>query len=99
MEKTIREIIRNCKPTPENKQLLERAEFLISRIETEKGKQKEWELESNQIKKRITEINKELISKGITKGRQEKIWGDWLCWCATNKLDPYTGRGGEDTNE
>ena len=99
MEKTIREIIRDCKPTPENKQLLERAEFLISRIETEKTKQKEWELESNQIKKRITEINKELISKGITKGRQEKIWGDWLCWCATNKLDPYTGRGGEDTNE
>ena len=99
MKKTIREIIRDCKPTPENKQLLERAEFLISRIETEKGKQKEWELESNQIKKRITEINKELISKGITKGRQEKIWGDWLCWCATNKLDPYTGRGGEDTNE
>ena len=92
MEKTIREIIRNCKPTPENKQLLERAEFLISRIETEKTKQKEWELESNQIEKRVNEINKELISKGITKGRQDKTWSDWLNYCSANNLDCYTNR-------
>ena len=90
MKKTIREIIRDCKPTPENKQLLERAYYLINEIEGEKGKQKEWKLESNQIKKRITEINKELIGKGITKGRQDKMWGDWLNYCGANGLDCYT---------
>ena len=93
MKKTIREIIRDCKPTPENKQLLERANYLINEIEGEKGKQKEWKLESNQIKKRITEINKELIGKGITKERQDKMWGDWLIWCAANGLNPYTNEG------
>jgi len=99
MEKTIREIIRNCKPTPENKQLLGRAKFLINEIEGERIKQKAWKKELNTIEKRVTEINKELIGEGITKGRQGKTWGDWLTYCATNGFDPYTGRGGEDINE
>ena len=89
MEKTIREIIRNCKPTPENKQLLERAEFLIDEIEGERIKQKTWKEELNTIKGRVNEINKELIGKGITKGRQDKTWGEWLTYCATNGFDPY----------
>jgi len=92
-------IVRDCKPTPENKQLLERANYLINEIEGERIKQKVWKKELNTIEGRVNEINKELISKGITKGRQDKTWGDWLCWCATNRLDPYTGRGGEDINE
>ncbi len=35
-------IVRDCKPTPENKQLLERAYYLINEIEGEKKKQKVW---------------------------------------------------------
>ena len=92
MKKTIREIIRDCKPTPENKQLLERANYLINEIEEERTKQKVWKKELNTIEGRINEINKELISKGITKGRQEKTWGEWLTYCSANNLDCYTNR-------
>jgi hypothetical protein len=93
MKKTIREIIRDCKPTPENKQLLERAEFLIDEIEGERAKQEIWKEELNIIEGRVSVINKELIGKGITKGRQDKMWGDWLIWCAANGLNPYTNEG------
>ena len=94
MEKTIREIIRNCKPTPENKQLLGRANYLINKIEEERTKQKTWKEELNTIKGRVNEINKELIGKGITKGRQDKTWGEWLNYCSANNLDCFY-RGGE----
>ena len=82
-------IVRDCKPTPENKQLLERAYYLINEIEGEKKKQKVWKKELNTIEGRVNEINKELIGEGITKGRQDKTWGDHLNYCARNDTDVY----------
>ncbi|MBA7554878.1 hypothetical protein ES705_47514 [subsurface metagenome] len=48
------------------------------------------------INKRIAEIDRILIKRGITKKMVDKQWGEWLKYCEINNLDEFTGISKEE---
>ena len=43
------------------------------------------------INKRIAEIDRILIKRGVTKKMIDKQWGKWLKYCEINNIDEFTG--------
>jgi len=43
------------------------------------------------INKRIAEIDRILIGRGMTKKMVDKQWEEWLKYCEINNIDEFTG--------